>query len=299
MYIVTGASGNIGGRLAEILLENGKDVAVVGRTPERLAPLVEKGAQARIGSLEDGAFLARAFAGAEAAFLMIPPNPAADDFRAFQDRVGAALTEAVGAAKVRHVVNLSSLGGHLAAGNGPIAGLHAQEERLNRLKGVNVVHLRPAFFMENHLTMMDLVRGQGINGSPLKPDLAFPVIATRDIARVAGDLLLGRTFRGHTVRELLGPGEMTMREMTRLLGVAIGRPALPYVQFPYEDARKAMTGMGVSADAARLFLEMYQAFNEGRLGRGPARTEENTTETSFEEFARTSYAALYAKGSKP
>lgn len=291
MYAITGATGHIGHRITELLLEHGEQVRVIGRTAEKLRPWVKKGAKAFPGTLEDASFLARAFQGADAVFAMIPPNTQAPDFRAYQNRVGTAIAEAVTTAGVTYVVNLSSVGGHLDRGNGPVAGLYDQEQRLNRLAGVNVVHLRPAFFMENLMMNIGLIRDKGINGSPLKADLKFPMIATRDIARAAANYLMAGRVEGKVVQELLGQRDLSMQEATGILGRAIGKPGLPYVQFPYDDASKAMIGMGLSPDLVRLFIEMYQGFNEGTILRGMVRTPQNTTETAFEDFA-VEFAAL-------
>lgn len=80
--------------------------------------------------------------------------------------------------------------------------------------------------------------------------------------------------------------------MTRIIGKAIGKPDLPYVQFPYEEAEKAMVQMGISQDMAKGFVEMNKSINDGFAITGTPRTEENTTPTSFEEFAE-SFAAVY------
>ena len=291
-YAITGATGHIGGKIAATLLSKGCQVRVIGRTAERLKGLVGKGATAWAGNLADVAFVRRAFAGVDAVFAMIPPDNQAVDFRACQTRVGGALAEAIKVAGVKYVVNLSSVGAHLPVGTGPIAGLHEQEERLNQIPGLNILHLRPTFFMENLMIGIGLIKTQGINGSALKGDLRFPVIATRDIASAASAELATPAFKGVSVKELLGPRDHTMEEMTKILGQAIGKPDLKYVQFSYEDTRQAMLGMGLSPDVARLYIEMYTAFNEGRITRGLMRTPANTTPTTFEEFAR-EFAAAY------
>ena len=54
-------------------------------------------------------------------------------------------------------MNLSSIGAHLAAGSGPIAGLHRQEQRMNALDGLDVLHLRPGYFYENLLAATEFV----------------------------------------------------------------------------------------------------------------------------------------------
>ncbi len=293
MYVITGATGNTGKRIAEALLEAGKQIRVVGRSMERLKGLVARGAEPVVASLDDGAAMTRALQGARAAYLLIPPSYGEPDFRGYQNRVGRALADAVVAARVSHVVDLSSVGAHLGEGVGPIKGLYDQEQRVNRLEGVHVLHLRPTFFMENFLFNVTLIKQAGINGTPMRADLAIPMIATQDIAAVAARRLLDLDFSGKTVQELLGQRDLTMTEITRILGQAVGKPDLPYVQFPYAEAEKAMIGMGMSPDSARTFNEMYRGFNEGLIRPTEPRSAANTTPTSIDQFAHT-FAAAYA-----
>lgn len=292
MYAITGATGNTGKRIAEALLAKGERVRVIGRSAERLTVLAEHGAEPFVASPDDVGTMTRALRGARAAYLMIPPSYGEPDFRGYQNRVGQVLAEALSAAGISHVVNLSSVGAHLAKGVGPINGLHDQEQRLNNL-GVHVLHLRPASFMENVFFNINLIKQAGINGTPLRADLAIPMIATQDIAAVATRRLLALDFSGKTTQELLGLRDMSMAEATRILGQAIGKPDLPYVQFAYEEAANAMVRMGLSPDTARAFIEMYRAFNDGILRPTEPRSAANTTPTSFEEFAKT-FAAVYA-----
>lgn len=139
-----------------------------------------------------------------------------------------------------------------------------------------------------------MIKTVGINGTPIRADLTIPMIATRDIAAEAAERLLRLDFKGKSVKELLGPREATMAEVTAILGRAIGKPSLPYVQFPYEDAEKAMIGMELSPDVARSFIEMYRAFNDEIIEPVEPRSAKNTTPTSFETFAE-EFAAIYKK----
>jgi uncharacterized protein YbjT (DUF2867 family) len=242
MLVITGATGNIGSTLAELLLAGGRKVRVIGRSRERLAGLEKKGAEPAAGDLGDPDFLARAFTGAEAVFAMIPPNHAAEDFRAYQRRISESIVTAVGKSGVRYVVDLSSQGAHLPAGTGPIAGLHDHEERLNRTEGVNVLHLRPTYFMENLLTNIGLIRKAGIMGSAVRGDVRFAMIATKDIAHHAAERMAARDFAGRTVRDLLGPRDVSLDEAAAVIGAKLGMPGLRYVAFPYDEAEKGMAG---------------------------------------------------------
>jgi uncharacterized protein YbjT (DUF2867 family) len=292
-FVVCGATGNVGSKVVEILLAAGEPVRAVARKRIRLGPLVAKGAEPWPGDLGDAAFLAEAFDGARAAFVLIPPKYDAPDIREYQKRIGDSLASALSRARVPRVVTLSSIGAHLSEGTGPILGLHDLETKLDALRNAGVVHLRAAFFMENHLWSIPIIREYGINGSTLRSDMPIPMVATKDIADTTARLLLEGTFTGHAARYLLGPRDLTMSEATRVLGEAIGKPELEYVQSPEEEAHEAMAGMGMSESVASAFLEMYRAFNAGLIRPTQERNAENTTKTTLEEFARTVFARAY------
>jgi uncharacterized protein YbjT (DUF2867 family) len=292
MYVVTGATGNTGRVIVETLLAKGKKVRAMGRNVEHLQALVDRGAEAFVGSVADRSAVLSAFRGAQAVYVMIPPNYTTEDFRAYQNEIGKAYASAIRQAGIPYVINLSSVGAHLSEGAGPISGLYDVEQQLNQLQSLNIVHLRPGFFMENLFFSLDLIRNRNINGSSLRGDLKMPMIATRDIAQVAAQLLLSLDFSGQSTRELLGQRDISMQEATQIIGRAIGKDELAYVQFSYEQAEQAMVGMGLSQDVARSLNEMDRALNEEHVRPLEKRSATNTTPTSFEQFGE-SFAAVY------
>jgi len=294
MIVLMGATGNTGKVAAEALLSRGEKVRVLGRDAKKLQPFAARGAEVAAGDAADPAFLARAFAGADAAYTLIPPDMRAPDFRAHQDRVGEATVQALRQSGVKRVVFLSSVGADLPAGTGPIVGLHAQEERLRGL-GVDLLLLRPGYFFENLYASLPLIRHQGINGSAIAPEVKLSMIATRDIGAAAAAALAAKDFSGVQVRNLLGPRDYTMVEVTRILGAKIGKPDLAYVQFPYEAFGAALEQAGLTKDMARLYVEMSRAFNAGIVKPVGGRTPESTTPTPFESFA-SELAAAYGAG---
>ncbi len=285
MITVMGASGHIGGKIAELLLDSGERVRVLGRSKAKLDGLAKRGAEVQTGDATDSRFLAKAFQGAEGIFTLLPPDRTAADYRALQDAMGEATVKAVRDSGVRRVVFLSSIGADLPKGTGPIAGLNAQEKRLARLDGVHVLNLRPGYFFENFEETLPLIKHQGINGGAIAPDVPVPMIATRDIAAVAAKDLKERRFQGVSMAELLGPRDLSHAEATRILGARIGKPDLKYVQFPYADFVKALTDTGLSKDVADQYAEMARAINEGKVKPVEGRRPENTTPTRFEDFA--------------
>ena len=293
-YAVVGATGQIGHVLVEELLKQDHVVRAIGRNKTKLSALEFKGAEVHAISLDNASALAKVFERASAVFSLIPPGYDADDFGAYQDQAGETIAAAIEQAKVTHVVNLSSIGAQLSEGTGPIKGLHRHEKRLNAIPGLNVLHLRPAYFMENQLWSIPTIKQHGINGSPLRGDLPIPMIATCDIGAKAAELLDRLDFQGVSVVELVGPKPVTLNEATAILGRAIGKPDLNYVQFSYTDAEKAMVGMGMKPSIVSLMIEMQRSSNEGRVA-PEGKPIQGTT--SFETFAE-SFAKAY-RSSEP
>jgi uncharacterized protein YbjT (DUF2867 family) len=280
---VMGATGHTGKKITETLLEAGEKIRALGRSESKLAELKRMGAEVLAGDTNDATFLTKAFHGADAVYTLLPTDPRAPDYRAEQDRQGETIVKAIRESGVRHVVALSSVGAELTEGTGVIAGLHAQEERLKKIQGINVLLLRPVSFFENFFASLALIKQEGINGDSVEGDCAIPMVATRDIAEAAAKALKARDWRGVVVRELLGPRDLNYAEATRLIGEKIGKPDLRYVQFSYDDQVQATVQAGLSESFARQYVDMTRAFNEGTIK--PRRTAENTTPTRFEDFA--------------
>jgi uncharacterized protein YbjT (DUF2867 family) len=292
VFVVSAATGQIGRKIALGLLAAGQSVRALTRDAAKAQDLAAAGADVLVGNPEDQRYVERALTGADAFFALLPPHYGADDMRAYQNLVGKAQAAAIAASGVRKVVNLSSVGAQHGEGVGPIKGLHDQEQRLNALAGVDVLHLRPTYFLENILFATATIRGLGLVGTPLRPDVRFPQIATADIAAKAVERLLALDFTAKSVQELLGPSDVTMTEVTAAVAQAIQRPELKYAQFPYDAALEAMAGAGMSRDAATQMVELYRAINDGLFKPERPRTAASTTPTRIETLARELAPAL-------
>jgi uncharacterized protein YbjT (DUF2867 family) len=293
MYVVLGASGNTGHVVAKNLLARGQKVRVVGRNAAHLQPLAAEGAEIFIGDAADASSLTKAFHKADAAYVMIPPTPTSKDYRAHQDRVSDVIAAAVKNAGVKHVVSLSSFGADKPSGTGPVAGLHYLEEKLNQIQGANVLHLRAGYFMENTLPQVGAIRMIGSMIGPVTPNLKLPMIATRDIGAAAADALLRLAFQGKQTRELQGERDLDYTEAAGIIGKAIDKPDLRYIQAPDNQIRAAMVQMGMSDNFAGLILEMAGALNTGHMRTLEPRTATNTTPTKFESFVAETFVPAY------
>jgi uncharacterized protein YbjT (DUF2867 family) len=226
IYVILGASGNTGSIIVDSLLSKGKKARVVGRDAGRLRRFVRQGAEAFTGDVSDAVALTKAFSGARAAYLMLPPITSRED----QERESDAIAKAVTQSGLRYAVHLSSYGAHVPEGTGPVAGLHSSEQKLNAIDGLNVLHLRAAYFMENNLAAIGMIQGMGIFGHALLADLKLPMIATRDVGDYAVQRLLDLDFSAKQTRELLGERDLSMAEATAVIARGIGKPHLRYQQ---------------------------------------------------------------------
>lgn len=284
MYVITGATGNTGSPAVKALLAKGVKVRAIGRSADKLKALAAVGAEPFIAEQSDSEALRRAFTGAEAVYVLIPMNSAAQDFRAYQKSIIEATAAAVEKAGVKHVVTLSSVGADKPDGTGPVAGLHVLEERFNRIPGLNVLHLRAGYFMENTLAQIGIIQNFGITGGPLRADLKIGMIAARDIGAYAAEALERRDFSGPTTRSLQGQRDLSMTEAAAIIGKAIGKPGLAYMQLPDGQLRPALRQVGFSDDVASQILELSAALNSGHVRALEPRSAANSTPTSYETF---------------
>jgi uncharacterized protein YbjT (DUF2867 family) len=289
MYVILGASGNTGSIIANSLLSKGRKVRVIGRDVGRLQSFVRKGAEAFTANVSDAAALTKAFSGARAAYLMLPPITSRED----QERDSDGIAKAAKESGLRYAVHLSSYGAHVPEGTGPVTGLHSSEQKLNAIGDLNVLHLRAAYFMENNLTAIGMIHAMGVFGHALLPDLKLPMIATPDVGDYVAQRLLDLDFSGKQTRELLGERDLSMAEATAAIARGIAKPGLRYEQFPYGQVQQVLEQMGMAPKKAAVYIEMFNAINTGVLAAQERRSRENTTTTSFEKFVQDVFAPAY------
>src|SRR5258706_15253926 len=245
-YVILGASGNTGSIIANSLLLKGEKVRVVGRDAGRLQCFVRQGAEAFTTTLSDAAALTKAFRGARAAYLMLPPAKSREE----QERDSDGIAKAVKESGLRYAVHLSSYGAQVPEGTGPVSGLHSSEQKLNAIGGLNVLHLRAAYFMENNLSAIGMIHGMGVFGNALLPHLKLPMAATRDVGDYAAQRLLHLDFSGRQTRELLGQRDLSITEAIAVIARGIGKPDLRYEQFPYDQVQQVLAAWQPSSEPA-------------------------------------------------
>ena len=290
---IVGATGNIGKKIVELLLDNDVKVRAVARNISKLRMLEATGTEIYAGDIKNTSFIEKVFKGSDSIFAMLPPCYQLSDFQNEFRQMAESLTNAIRRSGISHVVLLSSVGADLPSGNGQISSLYEFESKLKNVPELSVVALRCAFFMENLLGSIPLIKSAGINGSIFNPASSFSMIASNDISFTAYDYLINPSFYGFNVRYLLGPKDYTFTEVTSVIGAAIGKPDLQYVKFSEEDFIKGIIGVGFSANAAKALVEGLTALEKGNLSRDIKRDTSNTTSTMLETFIQDVFFPAY------
>jgi uncharacterized protein YbjT (DUF2867 family) len=289
-YVITGGAGHISKPLALKLLEAGHEVTVIGRDAAHLKELTDKGAKAAIGSVEDTAFLEKAFAGAEAVYTMVPPNFEVANMKQHIGQIGKNYAAAIKANNIQYVVNLSSIGAHLAEGAGPISGLYIVENAMNKVDA-NILHLRPAYFYHNFFNLASMIKHMNVMGSNFGGDSKFIMTDPGDIAEVAAEALHRLDFKGHEVR-YIASDERTVDEIASVLGSAVGKPDLKWTVFSDEQAVGGMLQAGLPEEIAKNYGEMGHAFNTGEASSDYWQHRPQLRKRKLEDFAR-EFAEVY------
>ena len=294
-YVITGGAGNISAPLVKKLLAAGKRVTVVGRNADNLKELTQAGATAAIGSVEDVDFLTRTFKGADAIYTMIPPKWDAPQWKKYIGKIGENFAAAIKGSGVKYVVNLSSIGAHLPDGVGPVSGLYLAEQALNKLEGVNILHLRPSYFFQNLLSNVGLIKQAGIMGGNFAIDNnKFPIVDPQDIAAAAFEELTALKFTGHGVRYIVSD-EISTDAIAKTIGAAIGKSDLAWVKFPDDQALQGMLQAGLSKEVSENYVEMGAALHSGKMAEDYWKNRTgNLGKVKLGDFAKV-FAAIYSK----
>lgn len=259
-YVVFGATGNTGAVVAEKLLAAGKKVRAVVRDEAKAGALQAKGATTTLANLEEAGSMRAALAGAEAAYFLIPPNFATNDFKAYQRHVADAIAEASRAVGLEQAVLLSSVGAELPSGTGPIQGIHYAEQKLKD-GPTRFAFLRAAYFIENLGGSLSLLE-QGLFPSFTPKDLVSEMVATKDIGAAAASLLLEGVTSTHAVN--VTSGRYSSSDIAGTLGNILGKK-IEVAEAPVGTMTEAFVGFGFPREIAALYQEMTEGAIAGRI----------------------------------
>jgi uncharacterized protein YbjT (DUF2867 family) len=261
MIVLTAPTGTIGSALAHLLDAKGVPLRLIVRDASRLSEELRGSVDVVTGSHADPAVLDTALAGAEALFVLVPPRFSAPDVTEHYLDFARPIADAVRANDIRRVVAVSSLGRGYEGAAGLLSAAWAMDDVLES-SGTSYRSLQPPFFMENLLHQTTSIREQGRLVLTADPDAPFPMVATRDIARTAADLLDDSTWTGQDSVVVREPVDHTPREIAHILSEVLDRP-VSYQQSTLADYRAQYTAAGASPAIADAMVEMAHAQARG------------------------------------
>jgi uncharacterized protein YbjT (DUF2867 family) len=293
MIVITTPTGQIGSQVLGNLLDSGEELRVIVRNPAQLPADVRHSLDIIEGSHGDAAVVDQAFSGADAVFWLAPPDPHARSVEAAFVGFTRPAAEAFTRHDVGRVVAVSALGrGTPWAGRaGYVTGSLAMDD-LIASTGVAFRALCNPSFMDNMIRQAASIRDQGLFFSPIAGDRKLPAIATRDIAAAAARLLLDPSWNGAGEVPLLGAEDLSFNDMAEIMSEVLGKQ-VRFQRTTFEAYKDRFVSFGMSDAMAQGMTDMAWAKNEG-LDNGVQRTPENSTPTSFRQWADEALKAAVA-----
>ncbi|PTB96981.1 NAD-dependent dehydratase [Marivirga lumbricoides] len=283
--VVTGSLGNISKPLTKILTANTHQVVVISSSTDRREDIEKTGATAAIGSIDDVAFLNASFQGADAVYLMIPPNFKEFNSLAYYKRIAENYRKAIQNSGVEQIVFLSSWGAHLDRGTGTILGSHHAELILNELDAVHKTYIRPVSIYYNLLNYIEMIKNTGIIGSNFKRDDKIAWVHPEDIAQAVSEELMQSTDEIIKIR-YVASDEKTAAETTHILGQAIDRPDLDWVPFSDADVEKSFKERGLPETFAQDLVAINASISSGRMGEDYEKNKPKLGNIKLEQYAK-------------
>ena len=283
MIVITAPTGLIGAQVLDRVLGSGQQVRVIARDPSRLPAAVRERAEVVPGSHADIDVVDQAFAGADAVFWLVPPDPHADSVEAAYVDFTRPACAAFKRHGVQRVVGISALGrGTAVAGHAGLVTASLAMDDLIADSGVSYRALTLPSFMDNVARQAEAIRNQGMFFTPISGDRKLPTCATRDIAATAARLLLDGSWDGTGHVAVLGPEDLSFNDMAQIMSEVLGKP-VRYQQVPAQALQVRLTGAGMSDAMVRGMVDMMVAKDEG-LDNAEPRTPESTTPTTFRQW---------------
>jgi uncharacterized protein YbjT (DUF2867 family) len=193
--VIAAASGNIGQRIIEKVIQAGAETILLTRHPEKLADFVTQGAIIQPISSDDAQRLIKITQQADALFWLTPPKLDVSSLSNWYLQTAKAGANAVSVNGITRVVNISSIGAGAKPNLGTVS-LSGNVESIFNQTAANVVHLRPGYLMENFLVQIETLQSDGTVRFSYPSDHDIPWISTDDIGDVAAHYLLNQRWAG-------------------------------------------------------------------------------------------------------
>ena len=250
-YLITGATGDVGSRVVQHLLQLGIRPRVLTRSKEKARSLFGDRVEIVRADLAEPDSMRAAIQGVKIIFL-VNVGPEIPE----RDKTAAGISKEAG---VQRIVKLSSLDVEHGLA---IGAWHEKGEAAIRDARIPFTFVRPTGFMSNLLVWAHSIRTEGVVRSSTAEGRR-PFIHSDDIASVSVAALLGDEYTGEAL-PITGPESLTFGEVTKTIGEAIEKP-LRHCTISDEEARERYSWISGSAEETEAHVALWQAIREGRL----------------------------------
>jgi len=296
--VITGSLGNISKPLTQRLVQKGHSVTVISSKAVRQKEIEAIGATAAIGTMQDADFLSKTFTGTDVVYLMEALGyesffDHSVDVKAATAGIAENYKQAIERSGVKQVVHLSSIGAHMATGNGILAFHYNVEKILEQLPAdVSIKIMRPVGFYYNMFAFIQTIKTQNAIISNYGGDEKEPWVSPQDIAAVIAEEI-EKPFNGRTIR-YIASDEVSPNEVAAALGEAIGKPGINWLVISDEQALNGMIAAGMNPQTAKGYMEMNASRRGGVLYEDYNPNKPVLGKVKLKDFAK-DFAALYTK----
>jgi len=259
MYVILGASGQVGSAIVDHLLAKKLAVKAIIHNPEKASEIKKKGAEVAVADAMDLNSLIDAFQGGDTLFVLTPETGKNKDVLGETKTILENYHKAIRQSSIKKVVGLSSIGAQYDKGTGNLLMSHMLEHAFKDLD-IPQVFVRPAYYYSNWLAQLPEVKKSGTLPTFYPTDLTIPMISPMDVATFIGDVLVKDDES--KIYEIVGPEKLSSDDIAKAFSVVLKKD-VKAKQIPRENWDVTLQNIGFSPDARKNFIEMTETVVNG------------------------------------
>ncbi len=253
MYIIVGATGQIGSTLINELKTKGFPVRAVARNPDKLS---DKTIETRTADLFDVEQLTEAFSGGTTVFVLTPEDPTANDIIEDTKRIVGHYKRAIEATGINKVVALSCVGAHVDGNTGNVFMSKILEQSLADLQ-IEKIFIRPSYYFSNWLGYLETVKQYGVLPTFFPEDLKIEMNSPIDLAKFIAKIMTDTSSEKKRIYELTGQ-KYSPLDVANTFSQLLNQP-ISVQSIPKDQWKETLMSIGFTDDTATNLSDMTQA----------------------------------------
>jgi len=283
MYIILGASGQVGSAIVKQLVDDGKTVRAVIHDAGKTNKFDKEKVEVVVADGYDLSSLTKAFKDGDTVFLLTPETGKSKDLMAETAELLNNYKKVIAGSSIKKIVGLSSMGAELGKDSGNLEMSYMLEHAFHELV-VEQVFIRPAYYFSNWLMGVDQIKSSGVLKTFYPADLAIPMISPQDVAKFSAGILTDeKRTNAEQIYELTGPQAYTSNDVADAFAEALDK-TVKAEQIPREKWPEVVKQMGFSEDGANNFIKMTDIVVAGKTNGGGKDVNQLKGNTTLKEF---------------